>query len=232
VHIFTLDALEPDPSGHYLEIDIAQGLRHIAQLTGSQTYATNSILNQVTDIVSLPHLDDRVHAGIRDSTIKRDDTVTQLHEFDANQTMALTPIAENFLMMKTWISDIESMFRERLTDVHFESNQWAALSSKNTLKTELVQHTAEVAGLSIMTAVDGQPTTMLSALLAGENPLTFGYGFMENRVRFIGQVFQRFLAWRRMEDHLMGRAIRLWEVMGYIMKTSAPFSLLPYFQPF
>ncbi len=137
-----LDTLEPDPSGyiqeHFLEREIAQGLRHIAQLTGGLTYEANSIMNQVSDIVSLPRIDDsEVQYGIRDATIKRDDTVTQLHEFDANQITALRLIEQDLLTMETWVSDIESMFREGLTDVHFESIQWAALSSKNELKTDL-----------------------------------------------------------------------------------------------
>ena len=87
-----LDTLEPDPSGyiqqHYLEIDIAKGLRHIAKLTGSQTYEANSIMNQVADIVSLPYLDDnKVQSGVRNITIKRDDTVIQLYEFNANYSI-------------------------------------------------------------------------------------------------------------------------------------------------
>ena len=149
--VSALDTLEPDPSGfiqqHYLEIDIAQGLRHIAQLTGSQTYEANSIMNQVADIVSLPHLDDsEVQYGIRDATIKRDDTVTQLYEVDATQTTALTPVAQDLLAMETWISDIESMFQEGLTDVHFESNQWAAITLNSGLQTAIAQQATVVEG--------------------------------------------------------------------------------------
>ncbi len=145
-----LDALEPDPSGyiqeHFLEGEIEQVLRHIAQLTGSLTDEANSIMNQVAEIVSLPHINDsEVQYGVRDATIKRDATVTQLHEFDANQTTALTPIAQVLPTMETWISDIESMFREGLTDVHFESNQWAAITLNSGLKTTIGLQTSAVA---------------------------------------------------------------------------------------
>lgn len=71
------------------------------------------------------------------------------------------------------------MFREGLTDIHYEFNQWADLSSKKTLKTDLMQHPAAMAGLPTMMDVNDQPTTMLGALLAGENPLTFSHGFVD-----------------------------------------------------
>ncbi len=140
--VAALDTLEPDSSGyiqeHFLESDIEQGLRHIAQLTGSLTDEANSIMNQVSDIVSLPHLDDsEVQYGVRDATIKRDATVTQLHEFDANQTTALTPIAQDLLTMETWISDIEGLFQAGVGDINFVSSQWNVLTFKSEIRTEL-----------------------------------------------------------------------------------------------
>ena len=180
----TLDGLEPDSSGfireHFLDAEIDQGLKTIAQLTESLTEEANSIMNQVADIVALPHLDDsEVQEGVHTATIKRDTTLTQLHEFDANQTTALTPIEQDLLTMETWISDIEGLFTDGVTSINFSANQWATLSSKNTLKTDLAQHTATMAGLPVMTGVNGHPTTMLGALLAGGNPLKFSYGFVD-----------------------------------------------------
>lgn len=186
-----LDALEPDPTGiireSFLDVEIEHGLLNIAQLTESLTDEANSIMNQVADIVSLPHLDDsEVQNGVRNAKIKRDDTITQLNEFDATQTNALTPIEQDLMTMETWIADIEGLFTNGLTDIHFPANQWAALSSKNTLKTDLAQHTAAVAGLPVMTGMDGQPTTMLGALLAGGNTIRFGYGIVNGTGSLIG----------------------------------------------
>ena len=179
-----LNALEPDSSGfireHFLDVEIEQGLKTIAQLTESLTDEANSIMNQVTDIVSLPHLsDNEVQEGVHTATIKRDTTLTQLYEFDANQTTALTPIEQDLLTMEIWISDIEGLFKDGVTSINFSTNQWASLSSKNTLKMDLAQHTAATAGLPVIMGVNGQPTTMLGVLLAGEDPVEFSYGLVD-----------------------------------------------------
>ncbi|MEK4402927.1 LXG domain-containing protein [Sporosarcina sp. FSL K6-6792] len=179
-----LDGLEPDSSGfireHFLDVEIERGLKNIAQLTESLTDEANSIMNQVADIVALPHLkDNEVQEGVHTATIKRETTLTQLHEFDANQTTALAPIAQDLLTMETWISDIEGLFTDGVTAVNFSADQWAALSSKNTLKSELAQHTVAVAGLPVRMGMNGQPTTMLGALLAGEDPVEFSYGLVD-----------------------------------------------------
>lgn len=43
----------------------------------------------------------------------------------------------------------------------------------------------------------------------------------------MGQLFLRFLAWRRMEDQWIGRVIQPQEVTWCIVKTSVPLLLLP-----
>ena len=198
-----LDGLEPDSSGfireHFLDVEIEQGLKTIAQLTESLTDEANSIMNQVADIVALPHLNDsEVQEGVHTATIKRDTTLTQLHEFDANQTTALTPIEQDLLTMETWISDIEGLFTDGVTAINFSANQWAALSSKNTLKTDLAQHTAAMAGLPVRMGVNGQLTTMLGALLAGEDPIKLSYGLVDAPSTLYGVNIQCSPVWRLM----------------------------------
>ena len=39
--------------------------------------------------------------------------------------------------MKTWIADLEGLFKDGLTDIHFQSTQWSALTSCNPLLTHL-----------------------------------------------------------------------------------------------
>ncbi|MFJ7934368.1 T7SS effector LXG polymorphic toxin [Sporosarcina sp. NPDC096371] len=116
---------------------------------------------------------------MHNATIKRNTTVTQLHEFDATQTAVLTPIEQDLATMATWIADMERLFTDGVTDIRFSSNQWANLYSQNTLKTDLVQRTAAIAGLPVMMGVNGQPPTMFGALLAGQNLIRFGYGFVD-----------------------------------------------------
>ncbi|MDI2587285.1 LXG domain-containing protein [Psychrobacillus sp. NEAU-3TGS] len=70
-----LDALEPDTSGHIVEQflvgEVELGLTTIARLTANLTNESNSIMDQVSDIVALPHLDDSgVQEGVLDAKEK------------------------------------------------------------------------------------------------------------------------------------------------------------------
>nr|WP_256371031.1 T7SS effector LXG polymorphic toxin [Psychrobacillus sp. OK028] len=127
-----LYSLEPDMSGHiveqFLEGEVEQGLTTIAQLTENLTNESNSVMDQVSDIVALPHLDDSgVQEGVLDAKRKRDDTLNRLQEFDATQTAALLPFEQDLQAMDTWIHNMEEMFTSNLTDIHFQTERWAEL---------------------------------------------------------------------------------------------------------
>ncbi|MEK4245279.1 T7SS effector LXG polymorphic toxin [Psychrobacillus sp. FSL K6-2684] len=176
-----LNSLEPDLSGYileeFLEGELEQGLTLIGQLTASLTDEANNIMDQVSDIVALPHLDDSaVQEGVISSKRKRDDTLSQLHEFDATQTTALNNMEQDIRTMGIWLSDIEGMFKSGLTDVHFQADNWGAFTAKNNLKTELASRTSPVAVLSSIVNRENQLTTMLEAFIAGNGPIRFGYG--------------------------------------------------------
>ncbi|MEK4715678.1 MULTISPECIES: ribonuclease YeeF family protein [Sporosarcina] len=146
-----LDALEPDANGFiretFLEGEVEAGLTEISQLTSSLTDEANDIMNQVADIVALPHLNDSdVQEGVRDARRKRDHTIADLYEFDANQMRALMTIENDLSIMETWLADIESLFKGGLTGVHFESKQWAAITLNSGLQTAIDQQTSAVAG--------------------------------------------------------------------------------------
>ncbi|MFJ5769803.1 T7SS effector LXG polymorphic toxin [Psychrobacillus sp. NPDC093180] len=174
-----LNALEPDPAGYILEQflvgEVEEGLQQIAELTETLTNETNSIMDQVADIVGLPYLDDSgVQLGVRDAKIKRDDTVTRLHEFDATQTKALWTIEDDLNTMESWITDIEGLFKEGLTDIHFQADRWGIISSENKLKVDLSLQKATLGALSGKKGLDIQPETMLRTFLASMNPIMFG----------------------------------------------------------
>lgn len=147
-----LDGLEPANDGFiqqaFLEEDIEAGLTEISQLTGSLTDEANGIMDQVADIVNLPELNDSdVQEAIRDARKKRDNTVTDLNEFDASQTSALISFEGDLATLTAWISDLEGVFREGVTDINFPADQWAALTEKNTLRTDLAQRMAQMDGV-------------------------------------------------------------------------------------
>ena len=66
-----LHSFEPDSAGYileqFLEGELEEGLTLIGQLTASLTDETNSIMDSVSDIVSLPHLDD---SGVQEGVIR------------------------------------------------------------------------------------------------------------------------------------------------------------------
>ncbi|NME07836.1 LXG domain-containing protein, partial [Psychrobacillus sp. BL-248-WT-3] len=105
-HIETaLTSLEPDTAGHileqFLEGELEQGLTQIGTLTERFTNDANSIMETVSDIVALPPLDDsEVQEGVRNSKQKRDNTITDLHQFDTSQTTSLSTVEQN---LQEWI---------------------------------------------------------------------------------------------------------------------------------
>ncbi|WP_093494585.1 T7SS effector LXG polymorphic toxin [Psychrobacillus psychrodurans] len=137
-----LHSLEPDSSGYiletFLEGELEQGLTLISELTASLTDEANSIMDQVSDIVALPHLDDSgVQEGVISSKRKRDDTLMQLYEFDALQTYALNPIEQGLQTMDTWLTDMEGLFQAGVKDINFLPSQWDVLTFRSDIRTEL-----------------------------------------------------------------------------------------------
>lgn len=126
-----LDTLEPASNGFiqesFLEADVKDGLTTIDQLTLTLTDEANGIMDEVSDIIALPHLDDsEVHEGVKNAQTKREKTVTDLHEFDATQTAALTLIEAAIVNMEMWLADIEGLMAEGLTAINFPREAWNA----------------------------------------------------------------------------------------------------------
>ncbi|MFZ0577061.1 MAG: LXG domain-containing protein, partial [Psychrobacillus psychrotolerans] len=137
-----LHSLEPDSSVYILETfldgELEQGLTLIGELTASLTDEANSIMDQVSDIVALPHLDDSgVQEGVISSKRKRDDTLMQLYEFDATQTYALNPIEHGLQTMDKLLTDMEGLFQAGVKDITFLPSQWDVLTFRSDIRTEL-----------------------------------------------------------------------------------------------
>lgn len=144
-----LDSLEPATNGYirqsFLEGEVENGLTEISQVTSNLTDESNDIMNQVSDIVALPNLDDSgVQDGVNNAKKKRDNTVTDLNEFDSTQNNALDQIESDLLTMNIWLLEIEGMMNDGLSDINFDSGQWADYSSSNPLKTQLDSRLSEI----------------------------------------------------------------------------------------
>jgi len=179
-----LDALEPDANGFirqtFLEGEVEEGLTVISRLTSSLTDEANDIMNQVADIVALPHLNDSdVQEGVRDARRKRDQTIADLYEFDANQTRALIAIENDLKTMEIWISDIEGLFTDGVTAIDFSMDKWAALSAKNTLQTDLAQRTAGMDGVNGGQGSGDEPGNLVGANTSEDEQMKALYAAME-----------------------------------------------------
>ncbi|MER2171125.1 MAG: T7SS effector LXG polymorphic toxin [Psychrobacillus psychrodurans] len=135
-------SLEPDTAGYileqFLEGELEQGLTLIANITERLTNEANSIMDTVSDIVALPHLNDsEVQEGVQNSKKKRDDTVLQLHEFDSSQTTSLTTVEADIQTMGNWLVDMEGMFTAGVKDITFQPSQWNAITFGSEIRTEL-----------------------------------------------------------------------------------------------
>lgn len=164
-----LSTLEPDLSGFIrqeaLEGEVEQGLNHAKQVTEELTNETNQIMNQVCDIVSLPNLDDsEVQAEVLKAKSHRDQTVEHLNTFDLTQTMALATIQNDLLLMRTWITNIESMMTEDVTDVNFPAEQWKAFASQNPLMIQLAARTQSMDSIIAMNPL------LAPGMVGGANP--------------------------------------------------------------
>ncbi|MCM3359009.1 T7SS effector LXG polymorphic toxin [Psychrobacillus sp. MER TA 171] len=135
-------SLEPDTAGYileqFLEGELEQGLTLIANITERLTNEANSIMDTVSDIVALPHLNDsEVQEGVQNSKKKRDDTLLQLHEFDSSQTTSLHTVEEDIQTMGNWLTDMEGMFTAGVKDITFQPSQWNAITFGSEIRTEL-----------------------------------------------------------------------------------------------
>ena len=151
----SLNTLEPSSNGFiresFLEGEVESGLSTISQLTGALTDESNAIMDQVSDIVGLPHLNDQgIQQGVRDGKRKWEETVTNLNQFDAEQTNALSTIESNLRTMENWLIDLEGLFKNNLTGINFPKSEWIAYSSLNPIKRDLTHQAMFDMPLSMM----------------------------------------------------------------------------------
>jgi len=166
-----LSSLEPDVSGFIrqesLEGEVEQGLNNAKQVTEELTNETNNIMDSVSDIVSLPNLDDsEVQASVQDAKRERNQTIEHLMQFDQSQSSALTTIQSDLLLMKTWISNIESMMTEGVTDVNFPAEQWKSFALQHPLTQALAYRSQP------MNQIIGMNPLLAPGFIGGANPYT------------------------------------------------------------
>ncbi|WP_019240861.1 MULTISPECIES: LXG domain-containing protein [Bacillus] len=164
-----LDLLEPNNKGFiresFLEYEVSDGLKMIKERTMSLTEEANSIMSGVSDIVSLPKLDDSyVLQGITQADQKRDLTIGQLHTYDQQQTSALLPLENNVQAMVQYVQLVSTLFQARNGSV---SSIESIFYSQDVFQPQLSLFTYSTATLNKLSAWDN---FYLNYLKSNPNP--------------------------------------------------------------
>lgn len=170
------DALEPAPDGYidegFIESEVENGLNQISRISSNLTDETNAIMDQVADIVSLPHLDDsQVQEGVLDARREKNQTISDLNEFDATQTNRLMPVSDQLQAMEQWITQIQSMFQSGLTGVDFPAEQWAAVAARSPLQLGLAHQSAKMDSVSGLNSMENPQNVLYNGRNLGFSTL-------------------------------------------------------------
>ncbi|SDD98341.1 LXG domain of WXG superfamily protein [Bhargavaea beijingensis] len=170
------DALEPAPDGYidegFIESEVENGLNQIARISSNLTDETNAVMDQVADIVSLPHLDDsQVQEGVLDARRDKNRTVSDLNEFDATQTNRLMPVSDQLQAMEQWIAQIESLFQSGLTGVDFPTQQWAAVVARSPLQQGLAHQSATMDSVNGLNGMENPQNVLYNGRNLGSSTL-------------------------------------------------------------
>ena len=129
-------------------------------------------MDQVADTVSLPHLDDsQVQEGVLDARREKNQTISDLNEFDATQTNRLMPVSDQLRAMEQWISQIESLFQNGLTDVDFPAQQWAAVTARAPLQLGLAHQSPTMDSVSGLNGMENPQNVLYNGRNLGSSTL-------------------------------------------------------------
>lgn len=121
-------SIEPDHNGFiresFLQHDLKNGLNHLKINTVEMTNEANSIIDSVSDIVSLPKLqDEHFLQQISLSNQNIEQTVEKWYAFDSQQTNNLSLVEQQAERMKTYLQDMQTMFQKGSIKVDSYSKQ-------------------------------------------------------------------------------------------------------------
>ncbi|NRG46210.1 hypothetical protein HRF87_15795 [Bacillus sp. CRN 9] len=110
-----LRSLEPSGQGFirqsFIENDVEQGLRKAETITRDLTGEGNATIQSVSDIVSLPRLNEGdfiQQANLAGS--HADQTLQKLHQFDRSQTSKLEKVDQDLQTLNRTVTEIKSLF--------------------------------------------------------------------------------------------------------------------------
>ncbi|WLV24197.1 LXG domain-containing protein [Aciduricibacillus chroicocephali] len=93
----------------FLDQDVPSDLKNIEKTASGLTDEANDVVSSVSDIVSLPKLDDGpLLEGIQTGKKKAKSTLEDLHSLDQSQTAALDKVLAEFKTLESYLSELKS----------------------------------------------------------------------------------------------------------------------------
>ncbi|MCM3091866.1 T7SS effector LXG polymorphic toxin [Cytobacillus sp. AMY 15.2] len=198
--IGSLKALEPSTSGfirqEFLEHELTQGLKITLQITAELTQEANGIMKSVSDIVTLPRLeDDRFIQASKRAEDSSRETVEKLEDFDHRETAALDPLLRDLSLMNQYIQKLAGVFQSSSLslaqyqpkslswkDFHEEVSNPNPQSEQNILQ-DIAEGVIEGASKAVGDTWDGLKSTYeLGRIIMGPfSPLFLGSEMLFNR---------------------------------------------------
>src|SRR5690625_998278 len=161
-----VDSLESGEGGYisqaFLDGEVMDALDKVEKKAINYTADANSILATVSDIVSIPEIDesglvDYVQLG-RNTT---NELIGNLHELDTSQVSAMASVKEDLHMMEAYISELESLFNDG--DFSISDYNLSAMREIDAFRavTESVYGEEGIIGIILNKMENGEPLTDL-----------------------------------------------------------------------
>jgi LXG domain of WXG superfamily/A nuclease of the HNH/ENDO VII superfamily with conserved LHH len=112
-----LDHVEPSPDGFmrqsFLDNEVEEGLHRARQITVELTGEANATIRSVSDIVSVPRIQDwSFLQQVTHAQEEKERSLQKLHEFDHTQTASLSSLEEQVHSMTQQIARLETVFQK------------------------------------------------------------------------------------------------------------------------
>src|SRR5699024_684499 len=112
-----IDSFESNEGGYisqdFLENDVEDALDIAKETDIGYTDEANSIINRVSDIVSIDLIDESVlDDDVQKGQENAEEIVEELYALDEEQVKAMESVKENLNGMRYFISDLESLFKD------------------------------------------------------------------------------------------------------------------------
>ncbi|MGF3104531.1 T7SS effector LXG polymorphic toxin [Rossellomorea sp. DUT-2] len=112
-----LDHVEPSPDGFmrqsFLDNEVEEGLHRARQITVELTEEANATIRSVSDIVSVPRIQDwSFLQQVTHAQEEKERSLRKLHEFDHTQTATLSSLEEQVHTMTQQIAQLQTVFQK------------------------------------------------------------------------------------------------------------------------